>query len=177
MTGSGKNILITGYPGTGKTTLITRLARAMMNNSPVGFYTTEIRKQGLRQGFELVSLDGQRGLLAHVDIKSPLHVGKYGVDVKGFEKFVEGIDFFGVGSSYVIIDEIGKMECLSKRFCSIVLSLLDSDKTLIATVAYKGPAFISDIKKRGDVLMLEMQPRNADNVFTAVLSEIAVEPE
>ncbi|HOO39514.1 MAG TPA: nucleoside-triphosphatase [Deltaproteobacteria bacterium] len=177
MAGSGKNILITGYPGTGKTTLITRLARTMMNNHPVGFYTAEIRKQGIRQGFELLSLDGQRGLLAHVDIQSPLHVGKYGVDVKGFEKFIERIDFLGARSPCVIIDEIGKMECLSKRFCSIVMSLLDSDKTFIATVAYKGPAFITDIKKRGDVLMMELQSGNADDVFTAVLSEITVEPQ
>ena len=104
-------------------------------------------------------------------------MGKYGVDVKGFEKFVDGIDFFGAGSPYVIIDEIGKMECLSKRFCRLVLSLLDSDKTLIATVAYRAPAFITDIKKRRDALLMELQPRNADDVFTSVLSEITVEPQ
>ena len=174
---NAENILITGYPGVGKTTLITRLARTMMKNSPIGFYTTEIRERGLMQGFELISLDGRRGLLAHVDIKSPLHVGRYGVDVPGFEKIVEGIDFFGAGSPYVIIDEIGKMDCLSPRFCHIVLNLLDSDKTLIATVAYKGPAFITDIKKRRDVLLMEMQSENANNVFTAILREITIEPD
>jgi nucleoside-triphosphatase len=173
---NAKNILITGYPGVGKTMLIIRLAQAMMHYRPVGFYTTEIRKRGIRQGFELVSLDGRRDLLAHVDIKSPLHVGKYGVDVSGFERFIAGIEFFDAGSPYVIIDEIGKMECLSPRFCKLILNLLDSDKTLIATIAYKGPAFITDIKGRRDVVLREMQSENRNDLLTGILHEIHIEP-
>jgi nucleoside-triphosphatase len=173
---NAKNILITGYPGVGKTTLIIRLAREMMHYRPVGFYTTEIRKRGIRQGFKLVSLDGRSDLLAHVDIKSPLHVGKYGVDVAGFEKFLTGIDFYGAGTPYVIIDEVGKMECLSSRFSKLILNLLDSDKTLIATIAYKGPAFIADIKGRRDVSLMEMQSENRNDLFADILHEIHIEP-
>jgi len=37
-----KNILITGLPGIGKTTLIKRLSEAFSPFSPIGFYTAEI---------------------------------------------------------------------------------------------------------------------------------------
>ena len=57
------------------------------------------------------------------------------------------------------------------------LNLLDSDKTLIAAVAYKGPAFIKNIKKRRDVLLMEMQSENENKVFNAVLREINIEPD
>lgn len=43
--GSGKkNILITGLPGVGKTTLIKKLTEALKDFYPVGFYTEEIRE-------------------------------------------------------------------------------------------------------------------------------------
>ena len=71
------NILITGLPGIGKTTLIKKLSEELRNFHPVGFYTAEIREEGIRNGFELISLDGRKGLLSHIDIKSPYRVGKY----------------------------------------------------------------------------------------------------
>ncbi|MDP3015544.1 MAG: nucleoside-triphosphatase, partial [Deltaproteobacteria bacterium] len=83
-----KKILITGLPGIGKTTLIKRLSEALSSFSPIGFYTTEIREEGVRKGFELISPDGKRKLLSHREFKSPYRVGSYRVDVKGFEEFL-----------------------------------------------------------------------------------------
>ena len=76
-----KKFLIVGRPGAGKTTLIKKVAQILQPFHPVGFYTEEIREQGERVGFELVSLDGQRRIMSHVDIPGPFRVGKYGVDV------------------------------------------------------------------------------------------------
>ena len=104
------NILISGAPGCGKTTLFKRLAKGLEHFQPVGFYTQEIREDGVRKGFGLTSLDGQNGLLAHVDLSSDFRVGRYGVDVAGFEEFVSRIPFPDKASKLVMIDEIGKME-------------------------------------------------------------------
>ncbi len=76
------NILITGIPGVGKTTLIKKLADALKNFHPAGFYTEEIREDGIRKGFALIGCDGRREVLSHTDIKSPYRVGKYKVDLK-----------------------------------------------------------------------------------------------
>ena len=51
-----KNLLITGLPGVGKTTLIKKVWEELRHLHPVGFYTAEIREEVLRKGFELVSL-------------------------------------------------------------------------------------------------------------------------
>ena len=100
-----KNILITGVPGIGKTTLVKKLFARLTPPGPIGFYTEEIRKEARREGFKLFSSDGRSAILSHVQIGSPFSVGKYGVDVHGFEAFIDRIPFHGQDTSLVIIDE------------------------------------------------------------------------
>ena len=42
----------------------------------------------LHGGDQLVSLDGQTRVMSHLGIQSPFRVGKYGMDVEGFEQFL-----------------------------------------------------------------------------------------
>ena len=165
-----KNILLTGLPGVGKTTLIRRLSEELKNLHPAGFYTEEIRKEGVRKGFELISLDGKKGLRSHVEIKSPYRVGKYKVDVKGFEGFLDSIAFFVPETKLIIIDEIGKMECLSPEFKRLIKEILDSEKIVIATIAFKGSGLIEEIKKRNDVRLFEITEKNRDSLLSEILS-------
>jgi nucleoside-triphosphatase len=165
-----KNILLTGLPGVGKTTLIRRLSEELKNLHPAGFYTKEIREKGVRKGFELISLDGKKGLLSHVEIKSPYRVGKYRVDVKGFEGFLDSIAFFAPETKLIIIDEIGKMECLSPEFKRLIKEILDSEKIVIATIAFKGSGLIEEIKKRNDVRLFEITEKNRDSLLSEILS-------
>jgi len=53
------NILLTGRPGVGKTTLIKKLID-LVPLSKGGFYTEEIRKGKERIGFSLTTLDGNK---------------------------------------------------------------------------------------------------------------------
>jgi len=115
-----KNLLVTGLPGVGKTTLIKKLLESLKSLHPVGFYTEEIKEGGERKGFELVSLEGKRGVLSHKGIRSPHRVGQYKVDIKGFEDFLDSISFFNPLARLVMIDEIGKMECFSDRFIKLL---------------------------------------------------------
>ena len=165
-----KNILLTGLPGVGKTTLIRRLSEELKNLHPAGFYTEEIREEGFRKGFELISLDGKRGLLSHVEIKSPYRVGKYRVDVKGFEGFLDSIAFFAPETKLIIIDEIGKMECLSLEFKRLIKEILNSEKMIIATIAFKGSGLIEEIKKRNDVRLFEITVKNRDSLLSEIFS-------
>ena len=118
-----ENVLITGFPGVGKTTLIKKLSETMETLHTVGFFTTEIRIGGVRKGFELISLDGEKACLSHVDIKGPYRVGKYGVDVAEFESFLDGIAWQRPEVRAVIVDEIGKMECLSRKFREFIVAV------------------------------------------------------
>lgn len=164
-----KNILITGVPGIGKTTLIKKLFEELKQFCPVGFYTAEIREGGIRKGFELISLDGRRGILSHVAIKSDFRVSKYGVDVDGFEDFIDHIEFINPSTGLIIIDEIGKMECFSDKFKKLLKEILNSEKLLIATIALKGGGLIAEIKKRRDIKLFEMSKSNRDSLLSEIL--------
>ncbi|OGP89161.1 MAG: hypothetical protein A2156_04050 [Deltaproteobacteria bacterium RBG_16_48_10] len=167
-----KNLLITGLPGVGKTTLIKKLYEALKDFRPVGFYTEEIREGGERKGFALVNLEGKRGILSHGDIKSPYRVGRYKVDISGFEDFLGGISFSNPFTRLIIIDEIGKMECLSDRFKKLLREALGSEKWVIATIALKGSGLITEVKQRQDVKLFEITRNNRDLLFSDILKEI-----
>lgn len=167
-----KNTLITGLPGTGKTTLIRKIAGALKSSNPSGFYTAEIREGSIRKGFELVSLTGERRLLSHTNIDSRHRVGKYRIDLDGFATFLDTIDFENPSAGPIIIDEIGKMECFSTKFIGLVENLLDSDKPVVAVVAMKGGGFPQKVKARHDIVLFELTRKNGDTIFEEILSLI-----
>jgi nucleoside-triphosphatase len=169
-----KNLFIAGLPGVGKTTLIKKLYKRLKDFRPVGFYTEELREGGERKGFELISLEGDRGLLSHKQIESPYRVGQYRVDVKGFEDFLGSISFLDPLSHLIIIDEIGKMECLSEQFKKLLKAILDSEKWVIATIALKGTGLITEVKERQDVKLFEITKRNRESVFAEILTEVNI---
>lgn len=172
--GSGKkNLLITGLPGVGKTTLIRKLHDALKDFHPVGFYTAEIREKGIRKGFELISLEGKRRVLSHVDINNGNRVGQYKVDINGFEDFLNRIPFLDPSSALIMIDEIGKMECLSEKFERILKEALSSERRVIATVALKGTGLITEVKQRKDVRLFEITQSNRDTLFSEILKEVS----
>lgn len=167
-----KNLLITGLPGVGKTTLIKKVSEAFKDSLPVGFYTEEIRGGGGRRGFELVSLGGKRGLLAHQRIESAYRVGQYGVDIKSFEDFLDGLPFSDPFTRLMIIDEIGKMECYSGRFTRLLREALDSEKWVIATIALKGGGLIAEVKERQDIKLFEITKKNRDSLLSDIVKEL-----
>ena len=142
MSSKSAKILLTGLPGCGKTTTVAQIIAELDPKKVAGFYTQEVRRNNERKGFCWTSLDGGTradGILARIDIKGPLRVGKYGVDVAGFEKSVVPIlDAEKTDVDLFVLDEIGKMECLSEKFVGAVRRLFASDKSVLATVAQKG---------------------------------------
>lgn len=172
-----KNILITGLPGIGKTTLIKQLVYELSRYSPRGFYTEEIRPKEERIGFQLVSLDGKRSMLAHVLIDSPYQIGKYRVDVSAFDSFLDSLRLGTPEGGIVIIDEIGKMECLSMKFVRMIQELLDSGNIVIATIAHTDGGIKGRIKERDDVMLFKMNLENRDvlkDEITGVLRDMPV---
>lgn len=170
MSSKPAKILLTGLPGCGKTTAIKKIITGLGSTSTAGFYTEEIREGKTRKGFRWERLDGAGGILSHVDIQSRFKVGKYGVDVAGFEKSVVPVlDVEQTGIELFVIDEIGKMECFSTKFADAVRGLFTSDKSILATVARKGSGLISKVKNYPDVQLINLTHENRDKTIDEIL--------
>jgi len=171
-----KNVLITGLPGIGKTTLIKQLVYELARYRPRGFYTEEIRPHEERIGFQLVSLDGKRSILAHLLIDSHYQIGKYRVDITAFDSFLDSLELGASGGGIVIIDEIGKMECLSVKFVRMIQELMDSKNIIIATIAHTDGGIKGKIKERDDVTLFKMNLENRDSIKDEIIRALGGMP-
>jgi len=154
------NILLTGPPGCGKTTVVCRLIERLRNLRLAGFYTEELREHGHRVGFEAIGLSGQRAVLAHVDFRSKHRVGKYGVEPERLAALLEA-ELQRPAAAW-IVDEIGKMELFCPAFVAAVPRLLDGPVPVLATVALKGAGLITTVKARPDVRLIHVRADNRD---------------
>jgi nucleoside-triphosphatase len=167
-----KNLLITGPAGSGKTTLIRKLSEIFKEFNPAGFYTGEIRDDGLQTGSHVTPLFSDSKVFSHVTLKSKYAVGKFRVDIKGFESMLESVFSKDRKTGLYLIDEIGKMECLSKKFCKYIIEFLDSERPLVASIPEKGTGIISEIRKRSDVKLHEVNLENHDLKLKELTMEI-----
>lgn len=164
-----KAFLLTGEPGCGKTTII-KETFSKTNKSAGGFYTEEIRSQGIRRGFRIVTLDGRSAVLSHVDVRSPHRVSKYGVDTDNIDRVAapairEAIQ----NKDIVVIDEIGKMELFSQSFRDAVLEALNSEKKVLGTIMLASHPWADKIKQRPDVEIVRVTRFNRSEVLDKAL--------
>jgi nucleoside-triphosphatase len=96
-------------------------------------------------------------------------VGKYKVDLAGFEKAIVPILDAESDTEIFIIDEIGKMECLSYKFITAVRKLFASEKAVFATVAQKGKGLISEVKKYPGINLFHLEHERHERIITEIL--------
>jgi nucleoside-triphosphatase len=158
-----KNILLTGHPGVGKTTMLKGIINRFAHLAMSGFYTEEIREEGIRLGFKAVAMNGSSAVFAHRNFQTgPEHqVGKYGVNLEALETLVLAqLSPQGKAAHLVIVDEIAKMELLSMPIREGLLQALDSDCPLLGTISLKGTGFIKQVKRRDDVELFKITTEN-----------------
>jgi nucleoside-triphosphatase len=130
-----------------------------------GFVTGERREHGRRVGFVVETLPGgAHAVLAHVDLRGPPRVGKYGVDLAAFEQLALPALAVPPDESVVLIDELGKMELASEAFRDAVSRLLEQPVAVVATVHAARHAFTDDLKRRPDIELLRVTPGNRDEL-------------
>lgn len=156
--------LLTGRPGVGKTTCLRR-ALERLELPAGGFFTEEIREEGQRRGFALVTLDGQRATMAHVSRRGAPRVGKYGVDVESLERIgVPAIDDARRRRALVVIDEIGKMEMTSAVFRRAVEQALAEEARVLGTILLAAHPWADRIKRHPAVRLVEVTAANRDDI-------------
>ena len=199
------HIFLTGHPSAGKTTIIKKLQKSLHNDAQCkglitkGFYTEECRsKGGDRIGFDICYWEAnepepkRQSLSRLVDRlkKSDPHVGKYLVDIDNVDEYAiasistnmsdsndtsskHSID--EIKNELIIIDEIGKMEMLSRNFLPAVTTLLNETKRpknsqtlIIGTIPT--PRYgrviqaVEEIRARDDVIVVHVTKANRDEL-------------
>ncbi|KAG8305109.1 hypothetical protein J6590_076982 [Homalodisca vitripennis] len=165
-----RQFLLTGPPGCGKTTLVEKVCGSLKKlNIPVyGFYTEELRVRGRRQGFDVVTLDGQQAVLARILEPGVRHngpiVGQYAVNIPSFEQAVLPLlakSETGVG----IIDEIGKMELFSKDFSNKVKQIFCENRVLLVTIPVRPLPYVDRLKsEHPSAVVIEVNGNNRDTL-------------
>lgn len=170
LNGPRKKLFLIGNPGVGKTTLIEFLYNFLKTKGfPLtGFITKELRDQKERKGFVLVDLVSDKisvlALKKHPYNKTNLPtVGKYQVNIKNLEELIKKYYVFLNNPSYIfIIDEIGKMEVLSSKFCKFIEQLLVLPNCVIATVGKGEVPFLKKVRDFEKSLLCEVTLENRD---------------
>jgi nucleoside-triphosphatase len=168
----GRTLLLTGRPGVGKTTVIKAAAEALGERAG-GFYTEEIRSQGTRHGFRLVTLDGREVVMAHVDLSggNQPRVSKYGVDVQAIERVgVAALRRAAEQGRILIIDEIGKMELFSESFREAVMEAIRGPVVVVATVMQRANPWVDHLKQLKQVEVWEITRQNCYQAPQRVLA-------
>jgi nucleoside-triphosphatase len=159
--------LITGSPGSGKSTLMARLIQDLGARQIAGLSTPEVRRGKVRTGFKMIDLaSGESEMLASTSGKGP-SVGKYHVNVEGIERIVAKVELSLEYAHFIFIDEIGKMELFSTRFKEFVDHAFSLNKPIVAIVHR---ALVSQYHGKGRLFSLTRE--NFEEIRSIVLAEL-----
>ncbi len=161
-------VLLTGAPGVGKTTLVRRVVERLGDAAAAGFVTEEVRGARGRTGFRVVALDGRSGPLASAAGGAGPRVGRYAVHLDAFEAVALPALALRPGIDLFVVDEIGKMECLSASFVEAVRRLIAAEVALFGTVARAGGGLVAEAKRAPGVEVVVVTPANRDALAGAL---------
>jgi len=166
------NILITGAPHIGKSTLLVNVVEGI--KSKQGFITGEVLDQGYRIGFELVSAIGDKALLASVNSSSKIRVSKYGVDIDTLDNFLESLPE-PLPNDLLYLDEVGEMELYSSNFKRLVEYYLDLPNAFVGTLSsVYHDEFTDKLRERSDVEVIELDLANRDSLKNELVAKITM---
>ncbi|MEM2995265.1 MAG: NTPase [Candidatus Bathyarchaeia archaeon] len=170
-------LFITGVPGIGKTTVLLKTVKSLkaLEYSVGGMISREVRKGGMRVGFEILDLAAEKsGWLAHVNHKAGPKVGKYGVNIEDLNRVgVSAILHAIENCDVVAIDEVGPMELYSEKFREAVWKAVESSKLVIGTIHWKAKDKLIDmVKTREDAEIFTVTYENRDRLHQSIIERI-----
>lgn len=169
-------ILLTALPRTGKSTAIKKIVNMLGRRKCGGFYTEEIKENGERVGFNIVTLSGKTGILAHVNIQSEYKISRYGVNLNEFEKLCLNElkkAMMNDEVKYLIIDEIGPMQLFSEEYRELLYELLNTSKIVLGTIFYSSHDWLDKFKKAPNVNLIEITTENRDTLPLEIVEKVS----
>lgn len=178
--GLGGIWLVTGPPGVGKSTLVSKVIMRLKSAGVIvgGSTTYERRSKGARVGFEVLDLSsGRKGELASVDSKLGPRVGRYRVNLKDLAGIgAAGLVAAATSSELIVIDEVGPMELVSPEFRRAVQKCIESGKPLLAVVHERlEDDLLNELRTKAQlivILSVENRDASVEELGTALLAAV-----
>ncbi|PCN50564.1 hypothetical protein B6U99_03775 [Candidatus Geothermarchaeota archaeon ex4572_27] len=170
-------IMLTGYPGVGKTTCIMKINDylKLRGLTTGGFITVEEREGGKRVGFKIIDISNlKEGWLAHVSFKDGPSVGKYRVNVEAMERIgVAALDHALKNADVILVDEVGPMEMCSSKFREKLAEVMASDKPVVLTLhrSYVDKK-LPELETKHEVVLFQISQVNREAIPLVVSREI-----
>jgi nucleoside-triphosphatase len=111
-------------------------------------------------------------VIARADFPKRQRVGKYGVDVQALDDAMPLLRPDPDARVY-LVDEIGKMECLSERFVAAMRTLIAGSTPVIATIGARGGGFLAEVKRRRECELCQLTHANRDHMPARVQAWLA----
>jgi nucleoside-triphosphatase len=163
--------LVTGAPGIGKTTLIRQVVSTMRMRA-AGFYTEDLRTGGVREGFRIVTLEGDIALLASAGHPGPVLVSKYGVDIQELERVGVAALRRAMARGHIIVaDEIGRMQLFSREFRHTVNEAVRAGHPMLGTIMAGRNPYADRIKAHRNVEVLTLTEDNRQETLNLLRSK------
>lgn len=140
-----------------------------------GMLSREIRREGVRVGFEIVDFrSGRRGWLAHVNQPKGPRVGKYRVNLNDLEIIGAcSIRNAALNAQIIIVDEIGPMELFSQAFRDAVVKAMNSGKPLLGTIHFRArDPLVNMIQSRDDAEIIEVTHENRRYIHNVLIEKV-----
>lgn len=154
--------VLTGPPGSGKTTLALRLTEELRRRGHAvgGVVSLEVREGGRRTGFVMRDLlSGEQEELASARGEGP-SVGRYRVNVVGAGEFcARALRRAKEAGGLIVVDEVGPMELLSGEFRRAVKEALGWGLPMLVVVHERTPDPLArEIRASGRLFSLSSEP-------------------
>ncbi len=168
--------LITGPPGVGKSTVVSRVVLRLRSAGVIvgGCVTVEKRVKGERVGFEVRDLtNGTQDELASITRNLGPRVGKYRLNLAGLAAVgAKGLSDAASASEFIVIDELGPMELTSPEFRRAVRSCIESGKPMLAVVHERmEDDLLTELRSKATSLT-EVDQHNREDVEDSLAKEL-----
>jgi len=136
------NIVITGNPGCGKTTVCEKVIRRLEEGGIRcgGILCPEVKENGRRVGTNAVDvMTREERIMAMLKNKAEfdgIEVGRYSLNRKGIEFGKDAIEN-AMNCNVIVIDEIGPVELSNDGMIDAAVKALDSENSVIVIVRSK----------------------------------------
>jgi len=163
-------IAVTGEPGFGKSTLVRKVIEGQSFGSG-GMLSQDRRREGKRVGFEICDIgSGALGTLASLDGIGP-KFGRYHINLEDLEEIgarsIEG----AIDSELLVIDEVGPMELISKRFVEAVTKAIEMDRRMLVVLHLKSQHPLAK-RIRGTFHVITVTKENRELLAKEIRGEI-----